>query len=228
MKKSFEEIVNYRRSIRKYDEKFNFDHAVVRKCLELATLSPNSSNMQLWEFHCISSPELVKTAKEYCLNQNAAKTANVLIAFVTAPNKWKERSEMNAKIIREAFKGKANVPQHVFDYYEKDMPKLYGGQDLVEYRGLSGKEAEQARAQDVRVILHKSVALAAMTFMYAMSAEGYDTCPMEGFEEDKLKKALKLPDESEITMIVSCGKRLPEGVYGERKRVDYADVIFEH
>ena len=162
------------------------------------------------------------------MGQNAAKTANALIAFVTSPQKWKIRTDMNAEIIREAFKTKANVPQNVYDYYEKDMPRLYNGDNLGEYKGLTGKEADLVRRQDVRVIMHKSVALAAMTFMYAMSEANYDTCPMEGFDEEGVKKVLKLPKEAEVTMVVSCGKRRPEGVYGERKRVDYSDVIFEY
>ena len=224
----FEEIVNYRRAVRKYDPAFPFDHNIVKKCLELATLSPNSSNMQLWEFHRVLDTNKLEKMKECCLGQNAAKTANELIAFVTTPNKWKERAEMNAQVIRNAFKNKPNVPDHVFSYYEKDMPFLYGGQNLIEYKGIDGEEANELRKQDVRVILNKSVALASMTFMYAMSAAGYDTCPMEGFEEHKIKELLNLPKESEICMVISCGKRLPEGVYGKRLRVDYSDVIIDH
>ena len=228
MLKTFEAVVNNRRAIRKFDINFDFDLSIVRKCLELSTLAPNSSNMQLWEFHCVSSPDILNTMKDCCMGQNAAKTANALVAFVTSPHKWKERSEMNAKIIRDAFSGKQNVPQNVYDYYEIDMPRLYAGVDLNEYKGLVGEQANLVRTQDVRVIMNKSVALAAMTFMYAMSEAGYDTCPMEGFEEDKVKKTLNLPPESEVSMVVSCGKRRPEGVYGERKRVDYSDVIFEY
>lgn len=31
---------------------------------------------------------------------------------------------------------------------------------------------------EVRISVHKSTALASMTFMLAMKASGYDTCPM--------------------------------------------------
>ena len=36
--------------------------------------------------------------------------------------------------------------------------------------------------------MHKTCALAAQTFMLAMSNEGYDTCPMEGFDSRRVKK----------------------------------------
>ncbi|MGF1727617.1 nitroreductase family protein [Photobacterium nomapromontoriensis] len=226
--KRFEEIVNYRRAVRKYDQSFPFDHSIVRKCLEMATLAPNSSNMQLWEFHRVIDDNKLVEMKQCCLGQNAAKTANELIAFVTTPHKWQQRADMNAAVIRKAFEGKPNVPQHVYDYYEKDMPHLYAGRGLIEYKGLADDAGNALREQDVRVILNKSAALAAMTFMYAMAEAGYDTCPMEGFEEEPIKQLLNLPKEAEVCMVISCGKRLPEGVYGKRLRVDCSDVIIEH
>jgi hypothetical protein len=35
---------------------------------------------------------------------------------------------------------------------------------------------------------------------------------------------LKLPRGAEINMIVSCGIRKPEGVYGERFRIPFEDI----
>ena len=45
----------------------------------------------------------------------------------------------------------------------------------------------------MRVVVHKTCALAAQTFMLAMANENYDTCPMEGFDRRKVKRILKLP-----------------------------------
>jgi nitroreductase len=67
-----------------------------------------------------------------------------------------------------------------------------------------------------------------MTFMMAMRAEGYDTCPMEGFDSKRAKALLGLKNNDEITMIVSCGKRTDEGIYGERQRVDNQEIIITH
>jgi len=77
----------------------------------------------------------------------------------------------------------------------------------------------------MRVVVHKSCALAAQTFMIAMANEGYDTCPLEGFDSRRLKKALQLPSGAEITMVVSCGIRKDdEGIWGERCRVPFEEV----
>ena len=45
----------------------------------------------------------------------------------------------------------------------------------------------EVKAVDLRVVGHKSTALAAQNFMVSMAALGYDTCPMEGFDSVRLK-----------------------------------------
>ena len=49
--KTVEEAIHYRRSVRIYDPEKNIDTAIVKKCIQQASLAPNSSNMQLWEFY---------------------------------------------------------------------------------------------------------------------------------------------------------------------------------
>ena len=78
---------------------------------------------------------------------------------------------------------------------------------------------------EVRISVHKSAALASMTFMQGMKAAGYDTCPMEGFDSKRAKKLLKLSQASEICMIIGCGKGLPEGIYGDRFRLPYEELV---
>lgn len=56
---NLEEVLNFRRSVRRYDKNKPIDPEKVKHCLELATLAPNSSNMQLWEFYQITNPGLM-------------------------------------------------------------------------------------------------------------------------------------------------------------------------
>ena len=84
----------------------------------------------------------------------------------------------------------------------------------------------QLRNSDIRVVAHKSATLASQNFMISMAGFGYDTCPMEGFDSLKLKKLIKLNSKSEINMVIGCGIRLKEGVYGERFRIPFDDIYF--
>lgn len=78
---------------------------------------------------------------------------------------------------------------------------------------------------DMRIVTHKSCALAAQTFMLAMAENGYDTCPMEGLDALRVKKILNLPYGAEINMIIACGiRKTGRGLWGERFRLPFEEV----
>ena len=80
---NLDEVLNYRRSVRVYDKEKEIDIEKVKHCLELATLAPNSSDMQLWEFYHITQPELMAKVSRACLDQKATSTASQIVVFVT-------------------------------------------------------------------------------------------------------------------------------------------------
>ena len=61
---NLDEVLHYRRSVRAYDRTKLIDPERIKHCLELATLAPNSSDMQLWEFYHITQPELLARFQE--------------------------------------------------------------------------------------------------------------------------------------------------------------------
>ena len=97
---------------------------------------------------------------------------------------------------------------------------------MVEVMGLFRPVVREVSESQMRAVVHKSCALAAQTFMLAMTEKGYDTCPMEGFDSKLVKKMLDLPRGTNINMIISCGIRKEEGIWGERCRVPF-DQVYE-
>ena len=73
------------------------------------------------------------------------------------------------------------------------------------------------RAVETTVV--KTTALACQNLMNAMTAQGYDSCPMEGFDEVRVKNLLGIRGKARVVMVISCGKADPEGVYGKRLRM---------
>jgi len=63
--------------------------------------------------------------------------------------------------------------------------------------------------------------------MLSVAAEGFHSCPMEGFDEKRVKRALNLPRGAEINMIVSVGLGTQAGIWGPRNRVPYNEVVFK-
>jgi len=234
----FIDALNFRRSVRVYDKTKEIETSIVKKCIEQATLAPNSSNMQLWEFHHITSKKLIKKLSVACLNQNAATTAKQLVIVVVRKDLWKQRTKTHLTYLHKIFGVKpasenSSREKFALNYYSKIMPFAYGDFlgifGYIKYimallTGIFRPSYRQLRASDMRVVAHKSAGLAAQTFMLSMASEGYDTCPMEGTDTLRIKKILKLPSKSEINMVISCGIRKPEGVYGERFRIPFESV----
>jgi nitroreductase len=237
---TFEETIHYRRSVRNYTSDA-IDTAKVKHCIELATLAPNSSNMQLWEFYHITNPETLKQIAVACLGQEAATTAQQMVVFVTRQDLFRKRAKKMMEL--ETQNTLKNSPINKQEkriktwklYYSTVMPFLYFRflgifgfirKIFVNIIGIFRPIVYQVSENDMSVVVHKTCALAAQTFMLSMANINYDTCPMEGFDSKRLKRLLKLPYGAEINMVVSCGIRNKNGVWGDRMRLPFNEVYF--
>ena len=238
--KSVSEAIKYRRSVRVFKNEA-IDTEKVKECIHLATLAPTSSNMQLWEFYHVISPEIIQKIAKASFDQNAAKTAQQLVVVVTRKDLWRKRVQSNIDYLKNQYGNKPETEyskreKFALNYYQKIIPALYfdflgiiGMIKFVVFQviGIFKPIYRQARQSDMRIVAHKSAGLAAQNFMISMSAINYDTCPMEGFDSLRIKKILHLPASAEINMILGCGVRDENGVYGERFRIPFEETYFK-
>lgn len=236
--KTVSEAIAHRRSVRVYDPEKTIDTQKVKYCIEQASLAPTSSNLQLWEFYHVTSPELKKEIAKNCYNQPAAKTAQELVIPIVRLDLWKERIQSNVDFIRSNVKTPEDEAKikGALTYYQKIIPNLYRGTSFwrgvvhklkANWDGMRKVSYREVTSGDLRVVGHKSTALAAQNFMVSMAAQGYDTCPMEGFDSKRIKRTLNLPSAAQISMVIGCGIRKPEGVYGKRFRIPFDQVYRE-
>ena len=217
----FFEIVASRRTVRDFLPD-PVPQAVLDRCLEAARLAPSSSNLQPWEFVVIRDPEVRRAANAACLDQLPAKTAPVLMALVTHRDTWRR----NRNEILRVFESRGPLRKSQATYYRKLIPMVYttGPFGLLGplKRGISRllslfrPTPNFMSRSDIRVMAHKSTALAAATFMLALRAEGYDSCPMEGFDPWRAAKLLGLPRGAEVNMFLAVGRRSDKGVWWDR------------
>lgn len=237
---NLEEVLNFRRAVKVYDLQKPADNDKVKHCLEMAALAPSSSNMQLWEFYHITDKKIMAKLSKACLDQASTATASQIVVFVTRQDLHQKR----AKAVLHFEKGniERNSPKEKQAkrirerklYYNFIMPFQYARfvnligwlrMAVVNLVGIFRPIVYETSECDVRVVTHKSCALAAQTFMIAMANEGYDTCPIEGFDSRMIKKILKLPCGAEINMVIPCGIRKgKESIWGERFRVPFEEV----
>jgi nitroreductase len=241
MEKTVTEAIAYRRSTRIYKAE-PIDAEKVKQCLVNASLAPTSSNLQLWEFYHVTDASKLIQLAEACFNQSAAKTAQQLVVVVARKDLWRKRAKANIAYLNKVY-DKPDLTERELkrkkmatNYYGKLIPTIY-----IDFLGVLGYIKflvfqvigvfkpiyRQTRLSDMRIVAHKSAGLAAQNFMTSMAAINYDTCPMEGSDTLRVKQILNLPRGAEINMIISCGIRKPEGIYGPRFRVPFNDVYFK-
>ena len=103
----FEKVVCSRRSTRVYTDA-PIAEDVMRRCLELALLAPNSSNLQPFEFYWVRDESKKRRLAELCLGQPAATTARELVVCVARLDTWRR----NRRLMLDTF-----------DQSEKSVPK---------------------------------------------------------------------------------------------------------
>ena len=221
----FRKLVEARRSVRKFtDEKIPDD--VVMDCLDLALLAPNSSNLQTWEFYRVTSTDIKKQIAIACFSQSAATTASELIICVARSDNWSKHSK---QMLQEFQKLPIETPKVAKVYYEKIVPFVYSVGPLnflTPFKWLFNTivgvfkvvPREPISSFGIKNWATKSCALACENLMLAFRAHGYDTCPMEGFDSCRVKKAIGLKGKCNIVMIIGAGKRADGGIYGPRMR----------
>jgi nitroreductase len=229
---AFDNIVHNRRSVRVYTSE-KIPDEVVNKALEWGLLAPNSSNLQPWAFYRIVDFSKKHALVGACLDQPAARTAPELIVAVARLNTWQQ----NRKQMITTLESKGLMRRSLGTYYNKIVPLAYGQGPLgvigigkrfiTSILGLTKAIPRGPSSHaDMRVWAVKTTALACENIMLGFSAQGYDTCPMEGFDSARVSKILNLDSDSEVVMVISAGKRDARGVYGPRVRFPSEQFIF--
>ena len=215
-------LIESRRAVRRFLPEAVPD-AVIRDCLELAVLAPNSCNLQPWSFQVVRDPALLARLHPVCMNQNAAK-APLIIAVLARPDTWKQSCANMVEYWPEP-----EVPGRIRHFYAKTAPFQYN-QGPLGLLGLFKRQLVRLLAlrkplmrkpnshADMRLWAVKSTALAAENLMLAFQSHGYATCPMEGFDEVRLRKVLDIPRQAIPIMLLAVGRQGEKGVYNPRLR----------
>jgi nitroreductase len=231
--RAFEDLVRSRRSIRVFAPGIRVPEGTITAALDLAMLAPNSSNLQPWEFYWVRTPDKKAELVRLCMSQPPARTASDLIVFVARTATWRR----NCDAIRSQLETDPMAPTGALKYYRLAAPLMYTQAAnilsafkhvLFNVQGLRKPMPREPNFEwGMQMWATKSVCLAASIFMLAMRAYGYDSCPMEGCDQHRIKKLLRLPRDARVCMVMGVGQRASTGVYGERLRLDRSWFVKE-
>ena len=173
------DAIYQRRAVKHYDPNHTLTEDEVTRLMEAAIQSPTSFNMQNWRFVCVTDKELRKQLRAAAYNQAQVEESSLLIIMTADLRAW----------------------QHDPQRYWRDAPKEVA-EVLVGWMGKFYEGNEPLQRDEAM----RSTGIAAQTIMLAAKAIGYDSCPMIGFEPDKVAELIRLPKDHVIGMMIAVGK----------------------
>ncbi len=170
--------IRQRRSVKHYDPSHKLTEDEVRQLLTAAALAPTSYNMQNRHIVCVSDPEVKTQLSAASWGQEQVRDASMVFVLAGSRNAYKNVG----RFLR-------NAPADVQEMLGKMVNASYESNDAF------------ARDEDCR-----TVGMTCMNLMLAATSMGYDSCPMIGFEPDKVAEIVGLPAEHTPLMMVVVGK----------------------
>ncbi|MGA0351157.1 MAG: nitroreductase family protein [Acholeplasmataceae bacterium] len=192
-----------RKSIRIYKKEHKISDEELKQMILEANLAPSSMNMQPWRYVIIRSDEAKRKLKDALYgNKNQLETSAAMIVVFNDLNKF----ELAEKIYNKAV-DKGLMPPEV---REKQLLNIRNMMSKIDYEKLN-----QGGLIDC--------GLAAMNLMHVARMHGYDTCPIGGFNHDKIFDVCDMdPNRYTPVMIISIGVADEKGF--ETVRLPFEDV----
>jgi nitroreductase len=174
------DAVYARRAVKHFDASHSLSDAEEQKLFEATIQAPTSFNIQHWRFVILRDPELrMKIRKEYGNDQAQMTDASLLVLFTADLKAWEKNPQRYW----------VNAPQEVSDLLVGWMGPFHEGRDWL----------QRDEAQ-------RSIGMAMQTMMLVAQEMGYQSCPMIGFDIEKVAELINLPEDHVMGPMVAIGK----------------------
>jgi nitroreductase len=215
---TFDKLARSRRAVRS----FNTDplpDGMLDRLLDTTRWAPSGYNLQPTHFLTVTDPALKTPLRKACMDQKQIEQAPATVLFLG--DRRVALTHFRAVLQHEEEAGamhpkyKATLEKFVplaFHTGPAGLGWLWKA-TLPPVRRLAAATPELP-AIHRRYWLAKQVSLSAMLFMLAAAAAGLGTCPMEGFDEGRVKRLLQIPKHLVVVMVVPVGFSAD----GEQKR----------
>ncbi len=179
------QAIRERRSINFFEPGKEIPDEKLRELLDIANLSPSSFNLQPWKVVVVSEPEKKKALRQCAFNQPKAEEASVVLIMVADPRAMEE----NIDRMLDSWEKLGYMKPEMRETYKGMADNLYGRPD----------------SERRKFFAVKNTSLFAMNLMLAAKGLGLETHPMDGFDEDCIKKEFNIPADKIIPMLIAVG-----------------------
>jgi len=201
--KSFRQAVAERRATSNF-ESTPVPMEDLKEILRLALEAPSGYNLQPWRFVVVRDLEQRKRLRAASFGQPKVEEAPVVIVACGDPLGWKDNDlEQMISLAKE----RGMVNDEVAKTIRKNVSSF-----LESAPGDAG-----GVTPDFGLWANRQTMIALTTMMWAAETLGYDTAPMEGFAESKVREVLGIPERVRVVALLAIGHRKGEDKkYGGR------------
>jgi len=182
MEKTLSQAIAERRATPSFDGA-PIPNADLKKILEAGLNAPSGYNMQPWRFVVVRSEEGKRRLRAASFNQPKVEEASVVIVACGDADGW--RNGDLDEMLRLGREG--GMPENYAESTRNNIPNYL------------------ANHPDLTAWVTKQVMLAFTSMMLMAEVLGYDTAPMEGFEQEKVREVLKLPLSYVVVALLAIG-----------------------
>lgn len=181
--KSLTQAIKDRRATPSFDGSA-MPRADLRQILDAGLHAPSGYNMQPWRFVVVQSPEQKKRLRGASYNQAKVEEASaVIVACGDADGFRTGDLEEMLRLGREG-----GMPENYAEQAKSNIPNYLSNHP------------------NMPMWLNRMVMIAVTHMMLMAEVMGYDTAPMEGFEEDKVHEVLRLPLSYHVVALLALGR----------------------
>ncbi len=156
----------------------------LRQILEAGLSAPSGYNMQPWRFVVVQSREGKRKLRAASYNQAKVEEASAVIVACGDMDGWR-----------------GDLPKMLEMGRAGGMPESYAAQA----KSAVSSYMSSFNTEQMRLWLNKQVTIAFTHMLLMAEVLGYDTAPMEGFEQEKVHEALRLPMSYWVVALLAVG-----------------------
>jgi len=205
MNKSFEEAMDFRHACKVFDDTKKISDEDIKYILDAGIKSPSSFGMEAWKFLVITNEELKAKLRPACWNQVQLTSCSHLVLVLTGIDSVKVASgEVEKRFARR------EMTQEKLDFY----------------MGLYADHLKDVLNIDENIYnwTSRQAYIAAGNMMTAGAVLGIDSCPIEGFDKNKVEEILGLDTTKyQLAMVLPFGYRIDD--QSTQQRLPFDKVV---
>ena len=193
-----------RYSVKKFDGNRKVSNEQLNRILEAGRLSVSSLGLQPYKIIIVQSEEMLNKCVPAFYNSSQISTCSHLLLLVS----------------------KKNIDEGYIDRYFEYITKVRN----ISMETLSGFRASISnfiQTKDENSLIHwteKQAYIVLGNLIFAAALENVDTCPMEGYDAQKLQDILEInSNEERISVALAIGYRAEDDVFQSMKKVRKPD-----